>query len=241
MATFLDLQKDLALYLREPHDDTSGYWDQEIKKRKINEGLRAVVARTNCLPKTVTLDTLDGISIIPIPEDLLKPRILFINGKRYYPSTEEDKLKGHGFDLNTTYPQSGKRIYIWYRGNKSVDVRPIPSTAQSTAGIGKCVLAYIQRPKLLINDPDIPEFAEEYHRLASLWAGWQLLYKDKERSSEGEACKIDFENGISDLDADLGEETDGLRRYMMLDPRIFKEMDLNHIRVDDSELFDLAE
>ena len=84
--SFLDLEKDLAIWLKESHD-RDGEWTRDEKKRFINGGAAAIAARTLTVNKIIHFDVVGSAGspkrLIKVPDRVLKPRRLFIDSEEY--------------------------------------------------------------------------------------------------------------------------------------------------------------
>jgi hypothetical protein len=204
------MQKDLANYLGEAHD-VDGEWTIEEKKRMINKGCVAVATKTLTVHKncewTVEGTTANPVKTLIVPDRVLKPKRLFINGNEYVQLELDDFLSrlGNFVDIpegsqlsssstNITQIQQLNRFFYHNEGSNTFDINP-PITDKQ-----KIMLYMISVPDILTKDGEIPNLHPSFAYLAPVWAAKMMLDKDEEQRDRGASAHSRWREGMDDIE-----------------------------------------
>lgn len=208
--TFINMQTDLGGYLKEGAT-IEGEWAVEDKKRAINRGCVAVAAAT-LTTKRVFNYTVEGkpspdqMQELTIPNKLITPMRLFIDGQEYKEKTFDQWLDQMG---NYIEPPAGQiksattqsnvalrmnRFFYWDEAKNVFLINPSITDTKSVQ------LYAIAMPRLLVNDEDVTDLNPIFSHLPAKWAAWHLLYKDEEHRDRGLAARRDYHAGLKDFE-----------------------------------------
>jgi len=226
--TFLDLQKDLANYLGESHD-VDGEWDIAEKKRFINKGCVAIATMTLTTHRTsewtIKGTTASPVYTLQVPDRMIKPKRLFVDGNEYLELDLDSFLNRLGSTINgvpststnVTQLQQLNRFFTWNEGANTFDINPPISDTENV------VLYMHAMPRLLINDGDIPEIHPSWAYLASIWAAKQMLDKDEEHRDRGEVARRRWRSGLKDFERFKHRGSGNKATRMIKDPEMFSK------------------
>lgn len=244
--TFLDLQKDLAVWLKESHE-SDGEWSLAEKKRYINKGLVAIAAQTLIVKKVITFDvegsTDEPIRTITVPDRLLKTIRVFIGADEYKEMDLDTYLDNVGLFIDIpTSPISVRssvvsgRSYWWDEATNTLRINPEINSKKSVT-IYASVL-----PQLLENDGDTPNMNPAWSHLAPIWAAWQMLPQDEEHADRGARAERAFTKGIKELERFKRKDASNKSTKFIKDPEKFprRMRDDTSFRVDLGDNFDRA-
>lgn len=227
--TFEDMQKDLENYLKEAFDE-DGTWTVAEKKRKINEGCIAVVAHSTYPPIIKDFIISSGTALNPthdmvLPANFLKPVRLFIDSFEYKELSLDDYVGRKTGLTNISEPTSTSlsaitrinfdRFYWWDEAKNSFRLNP-PVTERVAVE-----LYYIPAPNKLANDDDISTLIPSFTHLPPMWAAWRLLYKDEEYRARGLEAKIDYKDGLDDLERHRNRNPGNKVTTILMDRSVF--------------------
>lgn len=226
------MQKDLSNYLGEAHD-ISGEWTIDEKKRFINKGLVAVATETltthSNIEWTVTGTTTTPLKTITIPDRMIKPMRLFINGAEYLQMDLDNFLQRlgnfvdvpQGSQISTTSSVTQfdqlNRFFFWNQGSNTFDVNPPISDTQ------KAVLYMIGMPKLLEKDDDISDVHPSWSYLAPVWAAMMMLDKDEEHRDRGAVATQRWRDGMRKVERFKHRSAGNKSVRMTKDPERFSD------------------
>jgi len=229
---FLSLQKDLSTYLGEAHN-IDGEWTVAEKKRFINKGCVAVAAMTMTTHKNTEWDivgtTAKPLRTITVPDAMIKPKRLFIDGNEYLQLDLDNFLKKLGSSIAGTPSTSSNlaqleqlnRFFYWNEGANTFDMNP-PITETVNA-----VLYMVAMPRLLEKDGDISVLHPAWAYLAPVWAAMMMLDKDEEHRDRGETARRRWLAGLKAFERFKHRGVGNKATRMIKDPEKFSKRNVN--------------
>jgi hypothetical protein len=245
--TFLDMQKDLELNLKEDYAE-DGTWTVAEKKRKLNEGCIAVAAHSTYPPTVEQFIVNSGTAAdplydLPLPADFLKPTRLFIEGFEYQELTLSDfTRRRNGLTNTANNTNTGAtsytninfdRFFWWDEAKNSLRINPQITSRTPVE------LYYVPMPNKLTKDSDISTLIPAFTSLPALWAAWQMLNKDEEQRGRGAAAKADYREGLDELERHRNRNTGNKTLPILMDGSTFPQnSDYFLGRIDGSDGWD---
>ena len=224
--TFLDMQKDLAVWLKEPYD-IDGEWTIAEKKRYLNRGCVAVAAATLTTTAPIVYEV-KGTTALPvqeleIPTKMIQPMRVFIDGQDYKEVTFDQWLDTIGGFMELpsgsvasatgqyTVAYRGNRFFYWDQTKNVFQINPKITDTKTVE-----VYAVIM-PNLLINDDDVSMLDPVFHHLVSAWAAWKMLPQDEEHKDRGREAQRDYVNGLRDFEKYKRKRRGNISKEIQLD------------------------
>ncbi len=209
--TFLEMQKDLAIWLKEGHL-INGEWSIAEKKRFLNKGCIAVAAATRTTTKTLNFEakgvaSTNEIQELAIPAQLIEPVKLFIDGLEYKEKTFDEFMDDIGGFMQPppgspvgatgqyTTAAALSRFFYWDQSKNVLQVHPKITETKSVQ------LYAVVMPNLLSEDNDVSILNPIFTNLAAAWAAWKMLPQDEEHKDRGREAQRDYISGIRDFES----------------------------------------
>lgn len=247
--SFIDMQKDLSNYLKESHL-IDGEWTIAEKKRFINKGCVAVASITltthGRIDFEVTATQADPIRQLTVPDKIIQPQRLFINGNEYMELQMDEFITKYAGFLNTTtgvtsatsstsLPQIEiqNRFYWWNKGENTFDINPPITEATNISLFG------VLMPKFLEDDGDIPNLDPSFSYLAPVWAAMMMLDRDEEHKERGAKAESRWDKGMDAFERFKNRRASNRVLHIQKDPGTFSNRtSLNIGSVDYGDNFD---
>ena len=233
--TFLEMQRDLAGYLKEG-ETVEGEWTTDEKKRALNRGCVAVAAATLTLKRAFTYQvvgksTPNEMIELELPARLIQPMRLFIDGQEYKEKDFDGWLDVMG---NYVEPPAGSvtsattqsnvalatnRFFYWDETKNVFLINPSITDTKTVQ------LYAIAMPKLLVNDSDVTDLNPIFSHLPAKWAAWHLLYQDEEHRDRGLSARRDYHAGLKDFERFKKKRTGNISKKIIKDQAQFSNWD----------------